>query len=93
MELNNDTTINKITWVYKAAKENASEIRPKALIKNIELQISDGQQQIYNSDNLPAESQEHVLENQMLLWENIHGITLAYDDVYGNHNVVSWINQ
>ncbi|MCF8024975.1 MAG: hypothetical protein K9K82_05760 [Desulfobacteraceae bacterium] len=100
--LNSDGTINKVTWIYRAAKENASEVRPESLIEKIELQIAGNgvqcedprqENRMYNSGNLSADTKEHVLRCQNLLWSTVTNITLAYDDVYGNHNVVTWVHQ
>ena len=101
VELNDNGSINKVSWIYQAAKEDAFEVKPRLLIDNIELQISGtgdqcevsdrhGSDRMYNSGNLSADTQEHTLECQYLLWDTVTNITLAYDDVYGSHNVVTW---
>lgn len=85
IDLNNNK-INKVTWVYRAASERASNIDPHVLIDKVELQITDtDNKRLYDSGNLPAHTQEHVLASEEISWSSVKNIVLAYDDVYGNH--------
>ncbi|MEK6742699.1 MAG: hypothetical protein AABZ15_03770 [Nitrospirota bacterium] len=96
----NGTTINKVTWVYKPGSGGGATLDPLAVISSVMLQIEgngtpcasyqQGLTRIYNAENLPATTVEHVLACQNLLWSNVTQIFMAYNDVYGNHNVVTW---
>lgn len=44
----------------------------------------------YNSPNLGAAVTSHVLACQNIRWTSVRSIYMAYNDVYGNHVVVSW---
>jgi hypothetical protein len=98
--LNGNGTMNKVTWVYKPGSGGAATLDPQAVISSVMLQIQgngtpcasypQGPTRIYNAENLPATTVEHVLACQNLLWSNVTQIFMAYNDVYGNHNVVTW---
>ena len=99
--LNSNGTINKVTWVYKPGSGGAATLDPQAVISSVMLQIQGNgtpcasyQQAgfIYLTSNLPATTVEHVLipACQNLSWSNVTRIYMAYNDVYGNHNVVTW---
>ena len=92
--LNQDDTINKVTWVYRAARDNVSDIDPQVVVDSVELQISmSNTDDRYLSGNLAGDTQEHVLETQSVSWSNVQTVALAYNDVYGNHNVIFWENK
>ena len=44
----------------------------------------------YNSPNFGAAVTSHVLACQNIRWTSVRAIFMAYNDVYGNHVVVSW---
>ncbi|HET8725667.1 MAG TPA: hypothetical protein VFM53_15830 [Anaeromyxobacteraceae bacterium] len=44
----------------------------------------------YNSPNVAASVTEHVLACQNIKWSAVRAIYMAYNDVYGNHMVVTW---
>ncbi|MEW6674554.1 MAG: hypothetical protein AB1348_00790 [Nitrospirota bacterium] len=97
--LNGDGTIQKISWVYKLGSGASATLDPQAVISDIELQIEGSgtpcsnypqQGRIYNSGSLSATTTEHVLTCQNLSWLNVIRIGMAYNDVYGNHNVVTY---
>lgn len=98
--LNGNGTINKVAWVYKPGSGGGATLDPLAVISSVMLQIEgngtpcaiypQGASRIYNAENLPATTVEHVLACQNLLWINVTQIFMAYNDVYGNHNVVTW---
>jgi hypothetical protein len=44
----------------------------------------------YNSPNLGASVVEHVLACQDIKWSAVRSVYMAYNDVYGNHMVVTW---
>ncbi len=92
--LNDDGTIQKVNWVYRVSSGAIA-----TFINKIELQIDGSgspcaiypqQGRIYNSGWLSDSTTEHVLTCQILYWYDVTKIYLAYEDVYGNHNVVSW---
>lgn len=96
--LNSDETINKINWKYRMPAGN-TDLSPTALIKTIEVQIDGSGQQcesypqpsrIYNSGMQKPEVVEHKLKCQNIKWSNVSRIYMAYNDVYGNHYVVTW---
>jgi len=94
--------MNKVTWVYKPGIGGPATLDPQAVIGSVMLQIQgigtpcasypQGPSRIYNAENLPATTVEHVLipACQNLLWSNVTQLYMAYSDVYGNHNVVTW---
>ena len=99
--LNGNGTINKVAWVYKPGSGGAATLDPQAVISSVMLQIEGSGTpcasypqagRIYNAENLPATTVEHILipACQNLSWSNVTRIYMAYNDVYGNHNVVTW---
>ena len=92
---NGDGTINKITWEYRLSDGSAT-IDPKALIVDINLQISVTvpnqvqSVQVYSSPNLSPETTEHVLTNQLIQWSSVTGMMMSYHDVFGNQIQVKW---
>lgn len=95
---NNDQTLNRVNWVYKLGS-GGDALEPSSVIESIELQISGmgaacasypQQGRLYNSGMLPAQTTGHLLRCQNIQWQNVTGIAMAYNDVYGNHYVVSW---
>lgn len=44
----------------------------------------------YNSPNLGPSVTEHLLSCQNIRWTSVRNIFMAYNDVYGNHMVVTW---
>jgi hypothetical protein len=97
--LNSDGTLQKVQWLYRIPSGPDTSLEPTTLIKAIEIQV-DGSGtpcasypqsgRIYNSGQLPVSTLQHTLTCQTLLWSNVSTLNTAYDDVYGNHNVVSW---
>lgn len=96
--LNENQTINRINWVYKLGS-GGDALNPQSIIESIELQISGRgipcsnypqQGRIYNSGMLSANTTGHLLSCQNLQWQDVDGIGMAYNDVYGNHYVVTW---
>ena len=95
--LNGDGTIKKISWRYIAG--DGAEVDPKGITSEFELQI-DGtgtpygnyQQpgRMYDSGWLPSETTEHVLPIQNMKWSEVTCLNMVYNDVYGNHYVVSF---
>lgn len=94
--LNEDGTINKITWKYKVAGNNDAE-KPNSVIssKYIAIQITGtgaqcnidtahGSNLLYFSQEF-GELPEHTLKCQNILWSNVDQILLSYGDYYGNY--------
>lgn len=100
--LNDNGTMNKIAWEYKLGGGSGDDtIDPESLISQIELQIDgngtacddypDSQgNRIYNSGMLTSATVSHTLTCQDLLWSNVTSIYMAYNDIFGNHIVVTW---
>lgn len=97
--LNGDGTIQKVVWVYRLGSGAEATLEPLSLIDGIEVQIEGSgspcasypqSERIYNSGELSASTTEHTLTCQTLLWGDVSRLHMAYDDVYGNHNVVTW---
>ena len=100
--LNSNGTINKVTWVYKPGSGGTATLDPQAVISSVMLQIEgqgtpcanypQGAGRIYNAENLPATTVEHVMipACQNLSWSNVTVLIMAYSDVYGNMNVIGW---
>ncbi|MCX7738289.1 MAG: hypothetical protein N2Z80_02570 [Hydrogenothermaceae bacterium] len=96
--LNQNGTINKLNWVYKMPAGN-STLSPTAVIREIEVQI-DGTgtscssypqpNRIYNSGMLKPGVVEHTLSCQNINWQSVSRIHMSYNDVYGNHYVITW---
>jgi hypothetical protein len=84
--------IEKISWTYKLAGGKGDTIKPESLINDLIIQLddtSDNNKQIYYSPNLPPSVTEHVL-TETVSWDSISSMNMAYNDVFGNHIVVTW---
>jgi hypothetical protein len=99
--LNGDGTINKVDWVYRIASASDQTLNPLAVVSGIEVQVDGAgapcanypqSGRIYNSGSIAPSTTQHLLTCQNLLWDDVSSIYMAYDDVYGNHNVVTWRN-
>ncbi|MBI4712296.1 MAG: hypothetical protein HY762_03180 [Planctomycetes bacterium] len=89
--LNGDGTIQKTNWSYKLGSGAVANVDPQTIIEYIMLQV-DGQtmgNRIYNSPQLPPATTEHVFTSSVN-WNNVAVIYMVYNDVFGNHYVVSW---
>jgi hypothetical protein len=94
VSLNGDGTINKINWVYRMPNDSSSNLTPTALIQNIIIQINDAAHtmpRLYDSASITSDTTEHILTNQGIIWTNVNNISMAYNDVYGNHYVVDFV--
>jgi hypothetical protein len=88
--LNQDGTINKINWEYKLS-DGSGNVDPRALISELTIEIDKtGFIRVYDSPKLTSKETEHILTNQEILWNNVTRIYMAYNDVFGNHIVVTW---
>lgn len=100
INLNNDGTINSIEWQCKN-KEGDIIKAPSKLLNSLEIQINatsstvadkykDYPQdlRIYNGYPDPNEK-EHLLTED-IKWEDVGGISMAYNDVFKNHYVFSF---
>lgn len=99
LTLNDNGTIQKVNWNYKMGSAASTTLTPQSIISSIELQVEGGGTpcatypqagRIYNSGMLSAATTEHVLGCQNLAWSDVTQIHMSYNDVYGNHNVVTW---
>ncbi len=99
VSLNDDSTIQKVNWVYRLGSGSSATLDALTIISKVELQIDGSgnpcagypqQGRIYNSGWLSVTTTEHVLACQTLYWSDVTRINMAYEDVYGNHNVVIW---
>lgn len=90
--LNGDGTINAIDWEYRLGGTGAETVDPASLIHDLIVQIEgvSGSGRLYDSPNLTADTTRHLLTDQSIRWANVWVIYMAYNDVYGNHVVVSW---
>lgn len=105
LTLNGDGTIQKLSWTYQLGGGSA-RIDPRSLIHDLIVQIDgDGSGQacaanggvqpsqgnrVYNSPNFSPDVTEHVLACQNISAAHVSAIYMAYNDLYGNHMVVSW---
>jgi hypothetical protein len=95
--LNNNGTINKITWAYKLSDGSAS-VDPKALVDTIGIQISaltiTGATgigvQSYSVYDLPGSTTENTPSNQSITWSMVTNVTMDYTDVFGDNIGVMW---
>jgi len=78
--------------VYRIPNDSSSNFTPTALIESIMVQINGPGpgDRVYDSPMVPGETTEHTLTNQNILWTNVFNISMAYNDVYGNHYVVDF---
>ncbi|MEI6092726.1 MAG: hypothetical protein WCQ47_03480 [bacterium] len=89
--LNSNGTINKINWVYRMPNDPSSSITATALIESVIIQLDDASHnRLYNAPNVTSDIVEHTLTNQNILWSDVTILSMAYNDVYGNHNVVGF---
>ena len=96
--LNDDGTINNISWKYMLGDESGG-IDPEGIISKIEIQI-DGtgtpyknypqQNRMYNSGWISSTTTKHMLPTQNIKWSEVTSINMVYNDVYRNHYVVFW---
>lgn len=86
--LNSNGTINKISWVYRMPNDSSSTLTPTAIIDAIMIQI--GGASAYLSPMIASATTEHLLANQSISWSSVNNISMAYNDVYGNHYVVNF---
>lgn len=88
VSLNNDGTVNKINWVYKTLNgENIDN--PEIFIKSISFGLaavgSPFDINLYFSNQLTPDTNEHVLADQTIQYSSISkNIGFGYTDVYGN---------
>jgi len=89
--LNSNGTINKINWIYRMPNDLSATITPTALIESVIIQLDDAvHTRLYDSPNLKSDIVEHTLTKQSILWSDVRTMSMAYNDVYGNHNVVGF---
>ena len=90
--LNGDGTINKLTWEYRIPNDSSSNITPTAFIDSIMVQINGPGpgDRVYDSPMMPNDTTEHTLTKQDIVWTKVNNISMAYNDVYGNHYVVTF---
>jgi hypothetical protein len=84
--------VKKISWTYKLAGGSGATIDPKSLINDLMIQMDNASYTTprpYNSPDLSPSVNEHVPTKQVL-WSEIHSMNMAYNDVFGNHIVVTW---
>lgn len=97
--LNANGTIQKVNWRYALGSGATTSIDPQSIINEVNVQIDGSgtpcssypqEGRIYNGDNLPATATEQVLICQNLNWSDVSRMNIAYNDIYGNHIVVTW---
>ncbi|MCX7743737.1 MAG: hypothetical protein N2167_04140 [Flavobacteriales bacterium] len=98
VHLNNNGTINNISWQMKLPFIN-NTINPLSLVRKVQVQI-DGTgptcqtnmqgNRLYNSPDLSAEITTHILECQNIEWNNVQKIYMTYWDQYDQHYVVTF---
>lgn len=84
--------VQKVNWIYKLAGGSGASISPESLIKDLIIQLDDSSYTMprpYDSPNLPSTVTEHYL-TKTVSWDLIQSMNMAYNDVYGNHIVVTW---
>ncbi len=89
--LNGDDTIHEINWVYKLSDGSAT-IDPRVLIDKLLIEINgSAATQLYNSPTFTTDITDHILTNQTIAWSDVTSISMAYNDIFGNHIVVDYI--
>lgn len=81
--------VQSVSWVYRAPDTGALLPAPPAFMTGIQVQLEGYMGgRIYNSpwSDYPAVT-NHTLE-ETILWSNVSGVNMAYDDSLGNHFVV-----
>ena len=85
--LNDDNTINKVTWEIVDPDFNSVE-RPSLLIDYIYMGFdgeNDGSQnQLYSSSNVEPDISEHIFEDQTILWNDVVLMYTSVTDYMGN---------
>jgi hypothetical protein len=84
-------TINKIDWSYQAGNSGVT-LSPSALIDTLIISIDHQRSRVYDSPGLPSSTTSHTLTNQTIPWDSSIVLGMAYNDVFGNHYVVSFTN-
>ncbi|HOC56336.1 MAG TPA: hypothetical protein PKI20_12010 [Verrucomicrobiota bacterium] len=80
--------VQSVSWVYRAADTGAPLTAPPAFMTGIQVQIDGNGGRIYDSpwSDYPAITSHTLLEP--ILWSDVSGVNLAYDDSLDNHYVV-----
>ncbi len=97
--LNGDGTINKITWEYKSGS-GETITNPEVFFPSLGIQISgtgtpcedypQGGLLYTTNTDLKLDPAEHTLSCQSVLWSNVDHMNMVYNDLYGNHYVVTF---
>ncbi|MFH1415121.1 MAG: hypothetical protein ABIH89_03435 [Elusimicrobiota bacterium] len=89
---NSNGTINNVNWVYRIPNDSSSNITPTAFIESIMVQINGpgAGDRVYDSPMVTNDITEHTLTKQDIVWTSVYNISMAYNDVYGNHYVVDF---
>ncbi len=104
VHLNNssDKFVQSISVEFKNGKDG-NTIDPAPIFESYSIQLTGTGnvvqsptptqwQRLYNADNLPNTTTSHTLSLSGLRWVNVSNITMAYNDVYQNHYVISFDN-
>lgn len=92
VSLNANGTVREISWTYRTGSD-ATSLDPEALMSAIMVQIDRPLgTRVYDSPNLPASTRAHLLSNQAIPWDATTQLNLGYNDVFGNHYVLSFVN-
>ena len=84
--------LSRIDWVYQNAGSN-NPVSPAALVEMLIIQVDHPLgSRLYNSSGLPSSVTSHTLTNQGIPWDGSTHLCMAYNDVFGNHYVVSFGN-
>lgn len=95
MVLNDDGTINKVTWQVVDTDMNPVDRAP-LMVDYIyigfdvseedagDYGLTDGSIQVYDTGNMEPTRTEHIFENQNIQWSDISGMYTSTTDLFGN---------
>lgn len=88
--LNYDSSgkLNKVSWEYYSGT-TGGQVDATKIITDIIVQFDSGSSRIYDSSNLGPEHKEAIISNPIVA-STITNFHMAYNDIFGNHVVVSY---
>lgn len=85
-------TVQSVSWVYRDRLGANVLSSPPTFMKNIEVQLNGAAGELYKSAALSPSPSNHVL-TQSVTWADVRTLFVAYDDVDGNHYVLTFSKQ
>jgi hypothetical protein len=91
--LNDDGTIQKISWIYQLADGSGEISNPASIIREMKIHLADlahSPQGLYDSDYFSPQITEYHLSNLGLFWADVGTLGFVYRDIFGNDYFISW---